>query len=67
MRRKKLLPKPEPPPEGYMFFYNKKMTIPAFEAMVRDFYENTRDKFPNWRDDPTYHMKINKRRKQDAV
>lgn len=67
MRRKRLLPKPEPPPEGYMFWYNNIVPIPKFENKMRSFYDVSRRFQPNWRDDPTYHMKINKRRKQDAV
>lgn len=67
MKRKKLLPKPEPPPDGHMIWHGEIVTVSQFERETKAFYDSARPFQPDWRDDPTYHMKVNKRRKQDVV
>lgn len=58
MKRRRLPPKPEPPPEGYMYWYGNIVPIQAVEEMCALHIHLIGY---SWRNDPTYNMRLTKR------
>ena len=63
MRKRRPLPRPEPPPEGFVLRRGKSGTLEEFpitmiEQMSDWLVKNNSD--PSWRNDPTYNLRRKK-------
>lgn len=59
MRRKRLAPKPEPPPPGKMYFGMELIDAEELREVCQfTLLEN--DEVPSWRNDPTYNLRKSK-------
>lgn len=58
MKRRWLPPKPEPPPEGYMYYAGNIVTIE--DVQLFSIIKIGMNPY-SWRNDPTYNMSLTKR------
>jgi hypothetical protein len=55
--RKRLPPKPEPPPEGWMYLYDRYIPAEEIQYYCASVIDEPMIEQPRWNDDPSYNWR----------